>query len=384
MTEKLYEALEVCIKALETGADIEAVMGLYPQMAGELRPILEASTKARSLAAPSIPEDAMRRGRTRVLQHAAEMRESAHIPRQVRFPFVRLAASLALALIFLLGGTGIVNASSGALPGDNLYPVKRTWEEVRLWFTFSPEGREELESEYEQERLNEIDGLLAEGREETIAFYGIVTAQDGEYWLVSGVPVQITAKSQLPAERVSVGMPVTVVGRTNAQGFIEAQMVGILDPGVSLPPLEPTELEVHEDEGSQQDQQEEGGLTAPQQEEDDSTDDQGVPPRSFEFRGVVSSQKNDIWIINGQQVVISQAEIIGNISVGAFVKLEGYYAPDGKFIVKKIELRSNNNNKSDSSGNNKESNENDEDSDNDNSGKNDNDNDGEPDESAGD
>lgn len=347
MNEKLYDALEVCNKALETGADIEAVLKLYPQMADELRPILETMVKAQSLSVTSVPEDAIRRGRARVLGRAAEMRESTRRSRRVGFAFRRLATSLVLAFVLLVSITGIVNASSGALPGDNLYPIKRTWEDVRLWLTFSPEGREELESEYEQERLDEIDELLGEGREETIAFYGIITAQDGDYWLVSGVPVQITPRTQLPAEPVAMGAPVTVVGRTNAQGFIEAQMVGALDPGVSLPPLEPTELEV-DDEAGEQSEQEGVGPLQPYQGEYEFEEHE-EQPSTFEFRGVVSSQKNGIWIINGQQVDVSQADIIGNVTVGTFVKLEGYYAPDGKFIVTKIELRGGSQNSSGSS-----------------------------------
>ncbi len=345
MNEKLYDALEVCIKALETGAEIEAVLKLYPQMADELRPILEAMIQAQSLSATSVPEDAIRRGRAHVLGHAAEMRESSRRPRGgVGFVFRRLATSLALSFVLLLSVTGIVNASSGSLPGDNLYPIKRTWEDVRLWFTFSPEGREELESEYEQERLDEIDELLVDGREETIAFYGIITAQDGDYWLVSGVPVQITAGTQLPAKPVAIGAPVTVVGSTNAQGFIEAQMVGALDPGVSLPPLEPSELEAGDKESNEQGEQ----LELPQSEADDDNEQEKLPS-TFEFRGVVSSQKNGDWVINGQQVDVSQADIIGTITVGAFVRLEGYYAPDGKFMVTKIELRRSNSSDSSSS-----------------------------------
>jgi hypothetical protein len=365
MNEKLYDALEVCNKALETGADIEAVLKLYPQMADELRPILETMVKAQSLSVTSVPEDAIRRGRARVLGRAAEMRESTRRSRRVGFAFRRLATSLVLAFVLLVSITGIVNASSGALPGDNLYPIKRTWEDVRLWLTFSPEGREELESEYEQERLDEIDELLVDGREETIAFYGIVTAQDGDYWLVSGVPVQITAGTQLPTDTVSIGIPVTVVGRTNAQGFIEAQMVGALDPGVSLPPLEPSEFEADDSEGNEQGEQPVQEPIESFQGEEDHGDDHEEQPRTFEFRGVVSSQKDGIWIINGQQVDVSQANVIGNITVGSFVKLEGYYAPDGKFIVTKIELRRNNNSDSGSSENSKNDNNNNNDDDHD-------------------
>ena len=332
MTEKLYEALEVCIRALETGADLESVLKLYPQLESDLRPILETMQKAQSISAPEIPSEVMRRGRARVLQHAAEMRESsARKPKRKHFSLTRFATSMALALAFLLGGTSMVSASNGALPGDNLYPVKRSWEAVRLWFAFSPEGREKLESEYEQERLNEVDELLNEGREEVIAFYGIVTAQDGAYWLVSGVPVQLTARTQLPANPVVVGAPVTVVGRTNAQGFIEAQMVGALEAGVSLPPLQPTEFE-NESEESQQTEKDDFEAGHDGESESDFF--------VFEFSGLISSTQGTVWFINNQKVDVSTAEIKGILVVGDFVNLEGYYASDGSFIVTKIEKKS--------------------------------------------
>lgn len=331
MNEKLYEVLEICIRAIETGADLESVLKLYPQMEDELRPLLETMQRAKSLSVPSVPEASLYRSRARVLQHAAEMRVATPKPRRTRFMFTRFATSLTLALVFLLGGTGIVGASSGALPGDNLYPVKRRWEEVRLWFEFSPEGREELESKYEQERLNEVDLLLNEGREETIAFYGIVTAQNGDYWLVSGVPVQLTPETQLPEAAVVVGAPVTVVGRTNGQGFIEAQMVGALESGVSLPPFQPTEFDDEGAEGYHNEMEENETV----EKHGDGEESQNI----FEFRGVVSSQQTKLWIVNGQNVDVSQAEIIGEIMAGDFVRFEGYYAPNGSFIVTKIENR---------------------------------------------
>ena len=209
MSEQLYDALEVCLNAIETGVDLDSALQLYPQLADELRPVLEASIQARSLAAPSVPQAAVQRGRARVLGHAAEMRRSAPRRRQRRsmFAFPRLATSLAIALIFLLSGTGLVSASNGALPGDRLYTVKRSWEDLRLLLEFSPEGHEGLESEFEQERLDEISELLTEGRKETIAFAGLVTAQNGAEWKVSGITVMVSASSRLPAEPVSIGAP---------------------------------------------------------------------------------------------------------------------------------------------------------------------------------
>jgi len=253
MNEKFYEALEVCLQDIETGADIETVLQRYPLMADDLRPILETSLRAQSLAATSVPEDAMRRGRTRVLQHAAHMRESASSSRQSGFAFPRLAVTLALTLIFILSGTGLVRASNGALPGDNLYPVKRTWEDMRLLLVFNPEVRDELEDEFEQERVDEVDELLVEGRHETIAFTGLVTEQKEDMWLVSDIPVKITPDGKLPIDPVTVGASVMVEGNTNIQGYVEAERIELLQPSISLPPFESVEIENSEELNLQDD-----------------------------------------------------------------------------------------------------------------------------------
>lgn len=245
MNEKVYEALEVCIEALETGADPESVVKRFPEMKADLLPLLETSQQARMLAMPKVPEVVLHRGRARLLQHAAGMRETASKPQtqKTRFTFPRLAVSLAIAFLFFLSGTGLVSASGGALPGDNLYPVKRTWEDVRLVLVFNPVSREELEDEFERERLHEIDELLAEGRHETIGFAGVVTEQKGDLWVVSGVPVQIIPASRLPGTPVTVGTSVMLQGRTNVRGFVEVDYIELLGSNVVLPTSVPTQID---------------------------------------------------------------------------------------------------------------------------------------------
>jgi len=334
MNEKLYEALEVCLNALETGVDLESVLGLYPQFADELRPVLKASIQARSLALKEVPEAVVKRGRARVLGHAATLRGAAPRPRKrfAMFAFPRFATSLVIALILLLSGTGLVSASNGALPGDNLYPVKRSWEGLRLFFIFSPEKREGLESEFEQERLDEISKLLTEGRNEPIAFAGLVTAQDSAQWKVSGITVVLTDSSRLPADTVSIGAPVMVLGHTNAQGFVEADTVDALGPGSSLPPLEPSQYENFEaeDHTNQTSTPEANGNQQPTQ----------LGNLKYEFQGVVETKNDNIWTINGQEVNVEFAENKSPVSVGVLVEFEGYYSTDGQFIVTKIEVKS--------------------------------------------
>lgn len=338
MNDKMYEALEVCLNALETGVEIDAVLQLYPQFADELRPILEASVQARSLAVPTVPTEAMQRGRARVLQHAAAMRASRPTSRRrwSMFAFPRLAISLALAVAFLLSGTGLVSASSGALPGDQLYPVKRSWEDLRLFFMFTPGGRAGLESEFEQERLNEIAKLLGEGRQATIAFAGLVTAQNNDQWQVSGITVVITPSSRLPADTATlIGAPVMVIGHTNAQGFVEVDTMDLLGPGASLPPLEPSNSTKSNNPQPESNQE---NSTKSETSSDQLPEEIGSS--TYEFQGVVESMNGNEWTINGQAVNVEFAQNTSPVSQGSLVDFEGYYSKDGQFIVTKIEVKS--------------------------------------------
>src|SRR5574338_1264666 len=123
MNNRVRDALEYCLRAIQDGARVEAVLARYPEMAAELRPLLEAARQARVLKGPGPSEAVINRTRLRLMQQAKQMQPA---PRRTPvLPFVqRLAFSLTLAMVLLLSGTGLVNASSMTLPGDNLYPVK--------------------------------------------------------------------------------------------------------------------------------------------------------------------------------------------------------------------------------------------------------------------
>ena len=63
--------------------------------------------------------------------------------------------------------------------------------------TFNIQAREALEIEHENERLEELYEIFAEGRSVRVDFAGLVTRQNGDLWLVSKVPVVITAQTDL-------------------------------------------------------------------------------------------------------------------------------------------------------------------------------------------
>lgn len=242
MTEDLYSALEVCLQALEQGADLESCLALFPALAEQLRPVLETAAQARAAAPSEIPAAALRRGRARVLQHAAELRETRH----AALPFWRgtrlmrwTLTTLATVAFLLTGGTGLVFASSGSLPGDRLYPVKRGWEGVQLFFVFDPAAHNEMENRFEHERVQEIHELFSESRQTRVDFQGLVEAQQPGVWQVAGLQILIDGEASLDA-RIVPGSLVEVIGETEG-GTIKAEQIILIQAPSVTPGAVPTQ-----------------------------------------------------------------------------------------------------------------------------------------------
>jgi hypothetical protein len=351
----IYDVLEICLQEFESGADLETVLARYPDLASELRPLLNASvvvrTRSELVSAPS--PDAVRRGRAKLLQHAAQMREAKVSLRKRMIPtFQRLAISFTLTALFLTSGTGLVSASSSALPGENLYPVKRTWEDVRLFFTFNPDRKYLLESEFESERLNEVGELLTEGRDETIQYSGVFM-QVKSVMYVSGVKVLIPANLQVPAD----GAAVTITGRTNAQGYVEIESIELLPDGAVVPVGEPVEGDNESDSGlgsgssseNKADSNsgsalENGSVPSSSNEAQgsDTSDTNEAPksdPQSFEIKGIVNSVSNNTLVVDGQTVQLDNAKIDGKLKSGVNVEIKGFYTADGSFITTEVKVK---------------------------------------------
>jgi hypothetical protein len=140
--------------------------------------------------------------------------------------------------VFLFAGTRLIAASADALPGDGLYPAKRMVENLSLLLTFDAETRDELRTQYADERLTELNQLLALGISARVDFTGIVTEQRGDAWQVAGIPVLVTSQTQLPGEPIQVGAAVRVYGMTRA-GFVVAERVEFLPVNSALPGIVP-------------------------------------------------------------------------------------------------------------------------------------------------
>ena len=229
--QKLFNALEICLQALEHGADLESCLALFPALAEDLRPLLTTALQARSGEVTQVPADVARRGKSRVLQAAAEMRENSSAPVVRRWQhgwlanrFFRLGVTTSLVLAFLLsGGTGLVSASSSSLPGDHLYPVKRSWEDVRLMFQTNQTDRLQLEQEFEQERVQEIEELYTANRIAPVNFQGQLQTHSNGDWVVGGLNVSLNG-NVTPEANLVPGVTVQVIGEAD-NGVIKAEQI---------------------------------------------------------------------------------------------------------------------------------------------------------------
>lgn len=343
----LYEVLEVCLNEIERGTDVDTVLFRYPELADELRPIVEASVGAKEMAVPAPSQEVIKRNRARILQRASEIREqSAVSSRRIwSVPLRRALVTLMVIMMLFVSSTGLVRASSSTLPGDNLYPVKRTWEDVLLLFTFDTDKREALEFEHENERLEELHELFAEGRSANVDFAGYVTRQNGTEWRVSGITVVISSETRLPDQPIEINAAVRVQGRAQSDMSVLAETIELLPSGSRLPEIEDDEDELEGDseehEGSNL-QIAEIPNTGSENETPETVVTTASTPETVSddvsINGIITSVENDLIVVDGIVMDVEFVVFGDALRVGGAAKVEGYYNADGIFIVTKIEV----------------------------------------------
>jgi hypothetical protein len=226
----LESALNHCIDQLARGSSVEDCLRLYPHFASELRPMLEAGLLARRAQYNALEVSAAQnRARSRVV--AAMMgQRAASSQRPSSLAWQRLAAAFVVLLVVMLT---LVGVSAGGLPGDPLYPLKRLTENVQLLFGDDTV----LRQQFAQRRVDEINMLLAQGREAEVEFEGEIEAINGEVWRVAGLPV-IVPPGTLGAANGQIGDRIRVRANTTSMRQLIASMIILLEDRVM--PLPPT------------------------------------------------------------------------------------------------------------------------------------------------
>lgn len=364
MKKQLVQTLEICLAEIESGSDIDACLEKFPGLADELRPALLASVDARSLAVEAIPADAARKGRARLLQHAAGLREARLAGTVRRSPGRnrgwRLAAAVLAVLFFLAtGGSGLVLAAGNSLPGDSIYFVKRGWENLRIQVASTLQERQALEMEYQQERVSEINQLLGKGRTEQVEFSGLVTAIYPDQLVAAGVSVTLTPRTEVEGT-IALGSWVEVKGETQPNGSVVAFVVKVDevetqdnrssssgDSGSSSSGSggdetgEPTEIrtqEPQETETPKPSKTPKGGSGS------GNASPQVTPtpkPGDFELEGQVQGMGPTTWMVDGNTILVTtQTEYSGSMNIGDTIRVRGKVMADGSLVASRIELRS--------------------------------------------
>jgi hypothetical protein len=139
----------------------------------EIRPLLETAGRARELLPTHGPSpEFIAATEARLLR-----RIKAYDPRSARresrmaglarwsLPQSAVFTAAITLVVIIASGLGASSASAQALPGDVLYPVKQGLEEISLTFSMSTAGEAALLADFADERLQEIEQLVAKHRE---------------------------------------------------------------------------------------------------------------------------------------------------------------------------------------------------------------------------
>jgi hypothetical protein len=226
MKTDLVNALETCLKVLEQGGTVEECLLRFPAFADDLRPLLEQSIVARRPGRSPIPASVVTAGRVRVLNRAAQFRQNKQpLMRDLR-SWRFAAIPLLVLVLFFITGNGFLAVSARSLPGDALYPLKRSVEGISLFLAPTSHIKTEILKIISTRRITETESLLSKKRVEAVEFGGQVSKQLADGWTIAGIHVQVTGETQMEAA-LAPGTRVHVRGQTQLDGSVLAAEVKV-------------------------------------------------------------------------------------------------------------------------------------------------------------
>ncbi len=252
---RLERLFEEAVERIEAGEPVEQVLASYPaDVARELEPLLSVVTLFDGFPEPP-PRSPQRvaQGRAAFLAQAAQMQARPSLWDHLAQSFRSLLAGLspswqraamtvaALLVIVILGHTTLVRASQ-SLPGDPLYPLKRTWEGLTVLLTFSPEERASLQAEYIKRRQSEVSQVVQRRRPvDRLQWAGYIISIQGEMWQVDGQTLRVPKSARIVGTP-AVGKWADVVAMAPGDGTLIAREIIIEEqpPVLSIPTPTPT------------------------------------------------------------------------------------------------------------------------------------------------
>ncbi len=169
MDQKLENILDKCLERMFDGESIETCLNAYPEQASELAPLLKTShaiIQKASAIQPAPEFKARVYSRLRAMSYTRE--EKAERSKRTPAWHRKWLLAIATVLVVLLVGVGTVAASTSALPGKPLYPIKLAGEQVQLTLAFSDIDKAKLHIQFSERRAIEIAEMASQGKNDTI------------------------------------------------------------------------------------------------------------------------------------------------------------------------------------------------------------------------
>lgn len=173
--------LEESLPAIEGGQEtVDSVLKRHPGLAEELRPALEAALWLRQRRGSLEPRPGFIHASRRWLTGQIRQ-ENAAGTRRVRPSLwrrwvdtsprslaIEVAALILLIMVTFSVGNNLRLAAQLALPGDLLYPVKLSFEQIQVAFTFDEAEKTHLYTEFARHRTGEVIDLVLLGEYEQV------------------------------------------------------------------------------------------------------------------------------------------------------------------------------------------------------------------------
>jgi len=225
MEAEIFDTLEEALSRINTGEDLESILSKHPKIESDLQLLLESLDAAHLISPADVPTKTINRSRTRILARTAQLRRDQNSSTTILRRIPRLVFALAIAVILtLMSFSGLSIVSAKALPGDQLYPLKRVAENIRLGMSVTLKDHQAVEDRYKARRIDEVNRLIAAGRTELIEFFGRVNQQGDNIWDIGGIEVRLSPDTILIGD-ILVGMMVEVEGVTVPDGWVQASEI---------------------------------------------------------------------------------------------------------------------------------------------------------------
>ena len=161
------DILNDCLERMAGGEDPGQCVSRYPEHAEELMPLLAMAAATSRVAASVTPRpEARARGFERFNRVLAEkgVRSRSRLPVFLGPLGKPIVLGFALVLLTAVAAGGTTMASEDAVPGDTLYWVKTTKENITLRMNGSDMAKARTHARLAGERGEEIGKLIAHGR----------------------------------------------------------------------------------------------------------------------------------------------------------------------------------------------------------------------------